>query len=281
MAQEKEDDARRCFSLVSRLGASGLTPLHEAVESFVTDRGFGAVKALTAAEQADPDKYIGTLLALYVTYAGVVERTTRNDPGFVSSLDKACRNVVNLNVVAENTTKTPELLARFCDLILKKSAKNLDQNELEEKLGHVLLIFKYLGDKDVFQKFYSKNLARRLIQAQSVSDDAESFMIQALRTASGVEYTSKLQRMFTDMTLSTDINRKFQEQLEQKTQKLPLDFSIQVLTAGSWPLQNSPLEFRAPPELLRCMETFSGYYSQAYNGRRLNWLHHLSKGTRL
>lgn len=59
-----------------------------------------------------------------------------------------------------------------------------------------MIVFKYLEDKDVFQKFYSKMLAKRLVQCMSASDDAEASMISKLKQACGFEYTSKLQRMF-------------------------------------------------------------------------------------
>ena len=36
-----------------------------------------------------------------------------------------------------------------------------------------MVIFRYIEDKDVFQKFYSKMLAKRLVQGNSASDDAE------------------------------------------------------------------------------------------------------------
>lgn len=36
-----------------------------------------------------------------------------------------------------------------------------------------MVVFKYIEDKDVFQKFYSKMLAKRLVQHMSASDDAE------------------------------------------------------------------------------------------------------------
>ena len=36
-----------------------------------------------------------------------------------------------------------------------------------------MVIFRYVDDKDVFQKFYSKMLAKRLVQGNSASDDAE------------------------------------------------------------------------------------------------------------
>ena len=72
-----------------------------------------------------------------------------------------------------------------------------------------MTVFKYVDDKDVFQKFYSKMLAKRLVNSTSASDDAEASMISKLKEACGFEYTSKLQRMFTDMSLSKDLNDSF------------------------------------------------------------------------
>ena len=60
-----------------------------------------------------------------------------------------------------------------------------------------MTLFKFIEDKDVFQKFYSKSLAQRLIHSASASDDAEASMISKLKDACGFEYTSKLTRMFS------------------------------------------------------------------------------------
>ena len=79
----------------------------------------------------------------------------------------------------------------------------MEESELEDKLSKVvnassgfsgncymltwcfvqIIIFKYLDDKDVFQKFYSKLLAKRLIHGSSTSEDAESQMITGLRVS--------------------------------------------------------------------------------------------------
>lgn len=65
-----------------------------------------------------------------------------------------------------------------------------------------MTIFKYIEDKDIFQKFYSKMLAKRLIHFASASDEAEGNMISKLKDACGYEYTSKLQRMFSGVFFS-------------------------------------------------------------------------------
>ena len=50
-----------------------------------------------------------------------------------------------------------------------------------------MTIFKYVDDKDVFQKFYHRLLAKRLVQQSSASDDAETTVISKLR----VSYSSE------------------------------------------------------------------------------------------
>jgi hypothetical protein len=59
-----------------------------------------------------------------------------------------------------------------------------------------MVIFKFIDDKDVFQKFYQKKLAQRLISSASASDDSESSMITKLKELSGFDYTNKLMKMF-------------------------------------------------------------------------------------
>jgi cullin 1 len=66
----------------------------------------------------------------------LVQTAFSGEAGFVASLDKACREFVNRNKVCKtSTSKSPELLARFCDSLLKKSAKNPEENELEDVLN--------------------------------------------------------------------------------------------------------------------------------------------------
>ena len=74
-------------------------------------------------------------------------------------------------------------------------------------------VFKYLDDKDVFQKFYSKMLAKRLINFSSASDDAEANMISKLKDACGFEYTARLHRMFQDMALCKDLNDAYKDKM--------------------------------------------------------------------
>jgi cullin 1 len=46
-----------------------------------------------------------------------------------------------------------------------------------------MVVFKYIEDKDVFQTFYSKMLAKRLIHGTSASEDLEGTMIGKLKVS--------------------------------------------------------------------------------------------------
>jgi len=180
---------------------------------------------------------------------------------------------------ARSASKSPELLARFTDGLLKKSAKNPEEQEMEQLLNDVMTVFKYIEDKDVFQTFYSKNLAKRLIHGASASEDLEGNMIGKLKSACGYEYTSKLQRMFTDMTVSRDLLERFKTYLEDTgNSNIGIDFNVLVLATGSWPLQPPSTNFSTPKDLVNSEQLFIKFYQAQHSGRKLNWLHQLSKG---
>jgi cullin 1 len=84
----------------------------------------------------EPKTYVDALLEVHKKYNELVQTAFSGEAGFVASLDKACREFVNRNQVCKtSTSKSPELLARFCDSLLKKSSKNPEENELEDVLN--------------------------------------------------------------------------------------------------------------------------------------------------
>lgn len=101
----------------------------------------------------------------------------------------------------------------------------------------------------MFQKFYSKLLARRLIQGTSLSEDAESEMITGLKKICGFEYTVKLQRMFTDIGLCAQVNEKLKEYIAKSHVNWNFDFFVQVLTAGAWPLSSQTAPVLLPEDV--------------------------------
>jgi len=129
-----------------------------------------------------------------------------------------------------------------------------------------MVLFKYIEDKDVFQTFYTTKLSKRLIHNVSYSDEAEASMIAKLKEACGFEYTNKLQRMFTDMSLSKDLTDQFKEKMEQTHDQSELDvgFSVMVLGTNFWPLNPPDNKFTIPKEILPTYERFTRFYAQKH-----------------
>ena len=65
--------------------------------------------------------------------------------------------------------------------------------------------------KDVFEAFYKKDLAKRLLVGKSASVDAEKSMLSKLKQECGSAFTVKLEGMFKDMELSKDIMLAFKQ----------------------------------------------------------------------
>lgn len=276
---DKIDDLGRMYQLVSRIH-DGLGELKTLLESHIHSQGLAAVEKLGDSAINEPKTYVQTILDVHKKFNALVLTAFNNDAGFVAALDKACGRFINSNAVtklAQSSSKSPELLAKYCDLLLKKSSKNPEEAELEDTLNQVMVVFKYIEDKDVFQKFYSKMLARRLVGYMSASDDAEASMISKLKQACGYEYTSKLQRMFQDIGVSKDLNEQFKKHMAQSRDPNDIDFSIQVLSSGSWPFQQST-SFALPTQLERSFQKFSQFYQSQHSGRKLMWLYQMSKG---
>jgi cullin 1 len=71
----------------------------------------------------DPKLYVQTILDVHKKYDVLVLSAFHNDKGFVAALDKACGKFINNNAVTKlsnSSSKSPELLARYCDTLLRK-----------------------------------------------------------------------------------------------------------------------------------------------------------------
>jgi cullin-4 len=88
------------------------------------------------------------------------------------------------------------LIAKFLDEKLRAGNKGTSEEELEGILDKVLVLFRFIQGKDVFEAFYKKDLAKRLLLGKSASIDAEKSMITKLKTECGSQFTNKLEGMF-------------------------------------------------------------------------------------
>jgi cullin 1 len=152
---DKDEDLQRMYALLSRI-PEGLEPLRKRFEEHVKRAGLSAVSKLVGeggaqVEGLDPKAYVDALLDVHRKNSETVTRSFRGEAGFVASLDKACREFVNRNAATgTSTTKSPELLAKHVDMLLRKSNKVAEEEDLEGALNRVVcrfssLIFRFMN----------------------------------------------------------------------------------------------------------------------------------------
>merc|ERR1712157_603168 len=132
--------------------------------------------------------------------------------------------------------------------------------EVETRLQNVIIIFRYLSDKDVFEAFYKQHLAKRLLGGKSISDEAERSMVSLLKAECGYQFTSKLEGMFNDMRISRDTRDAYKQykKIYSNTNKDSFDLEVDVLTTGYWPSQPvAPCTL--PPEVNHAIDRFSTF----------------------
>ncbi|CAB3403473.1 unnamed protein product [Caenorhabditis bovis] len=283
LANNKDDDLARMFKLCDRV-SNGLDNLRVALERHIVKEGHEALERVTNEALSDAKLYVNTLLDVHQRYFKLVKTAFGGDPGFMQALDKAATNFINANAVtkrappSQTNSKSAELLARYCDQLLRKTAKMPDERELDEMLDKIMIAFKYIDDKDVFSKFYTKMFSKRLINEISASDEAEASFISKLKSMCGYEYTSRLSKMVNDTQVSKDLCGEFKDKLSADDRnKIGLELNVLVLSSGSWP--TFPVaNINLPSRLGLCVEKFTQFYDQKFNGRKLTWIYSQSRG---
>jgi cullin 1 len=214
LERDKVEDLKRMYLLFSRVPES-LGILRDQFQDFVKKQGIFAMCSLhdstiNSEKEIDPSIYVEKLLGVYEKYNNITVTVFTSESGFQTSLDKACREFVNRNQISDQkSAKSAEIVSKYADQLLRKTTKLNEEIQIEVLLTGCITLFTFLEDKDVFQKFFTKHLAKRLVNGTSASEDAEASMISKLKDQCGFEYTAKLQRMFTDISISKDLNNGF------------------------------------------------------------------------
>ena len=80
------------------------------------------------------------------------------------------------------SARAAELAARYCDIVIRRgrSPSGEDAESVLREFGKVM---RYFDDRDVFLKFHSNLLARRLLGENSVAEDAENVAVEIIRVS--------------------------------------------------------------------------------------------------
>ena len=304
------------FRLIDRV-PEGILPMLQDLESFIINQGLADMMACAEVITQDSEKYIEQLLDLFRRFSLLVKEAFNDDPRFLTARDKAFKQVVNDTSVfkLELSTKPktaatnpnsvnkiqpesrcPELLANYCDMLLRKTplSRKLTSDEIEAKLKEVLLVLKYVQNKDVFMRYHKAHLTRRLILDTSADNEKEENMVEWLRELGmPADYVNKLSRMFQDIKVSEDLNNLFKMEKAKALQpedaemgdqhnssgSLPESINIKILNGGAWARGAERVPVSLPLDLEEIIPEIEEFYRKKHSGRKLQWHHHMSNGT--
>jgi cullin 1 len=257
------DDIKCLYNLVSRLKESILI-MGNTIYNYIIKFANETIEKI---EIDDYIKYIEIIGDICAKYNNMCTDILNNNSVIMDNINKALVYIINTNkFTKENQFKTAEFLSKAVDSYMKET------DNIDFLFDRVMIIYRYLSDRDAFQKFNMKMYAKRLIGG-NVSDDNETNMITRLKDVSDYDYITRLQKMMNDIKTSRDINSKF----KAVSEKTKIDLNCLVLTSGPWPLQKGS-DIILPTELAYCIDKFTAFYLHTSNGRKLNWLINLSKG---
>ncbi|XP_014249624.1 cullin-3-A isoform X2 [Cimex lectularius] len=260
LKNQKADDLACMYKLFSRV-FDGLKTMSECVSLYLREQG------KTLVEEQEPTTnailFVQNLLDLKDRLDHFLHNSFNNDKIFKQMIATDFEYFLNLN------SKSPEYLSLFIDDKLKKGVKGMSEQEIETVLDKTMVLFRYLQEKDVFERYYKNHLAKRLLLNRSVSDDNEKNMISKLKTECGCQFTSKLEGMFKDMTVSNTIMEEFKEHIKATNANLDgVDLSVRVLTTGFWPTNNAP-KCNIPQAPQNAFDVFKRFYLGKHSGRQL------------
>ncbi|KAL0421104.1 UNVERIFIED_CONTAM: Cullin-3A [Sesamum latifolium] len=162
LVDDKSEDLAKMYNLFRRV-PNGLSTIKDVMTSHIRDTG---KQLITDAEKSkNPVEFVETLLEKRDKYDKVISLVFSNDKTFQNALNSSFKYFINLN------TRSPEYISLFVDDKLRKGLKGVKEEEIEVILDKVMMLFRYLQEKDVFEKYYKQHLAKQLLSGKTVSGE--------------------------------------------------------------------------------------------------------------
>lgn len=128
-------------------------------------------------DTANDASMIASLLDLKLSLDAITTDAFDSAPAACDAVKKSFESFIN-----KRQNRPAELVAKYFDSTLRKKASEAD---LEALLQRLLVMFRYIQGKDVFEAFYQKDLAKRLLLNKSASMDMESYLLGLLKIECG------------------------------------------------------------------------------------------------
>ncbi|CAD6184387.1 unnamed protein product [Caenorhabditis auriculariae] len=205
----------------------------------------------------NPINFIRKLLEVKENCERMCATSFAGDRKFVARLNEEFEVLVN------RCRQVAEYFAVYLDFLLKSSAGG----NLPLEVNSCTFLFRFIHEKDVFERIYKKSLAKRLLSGTSTCYELEKAVVTKLRTECGFQFTQKMEHMLRDVETWQKMNDEYSEHCKLHSQIRNIKFNIRVATAGVWPLYTD--DYVLSPQLSPIFQEFSNFYTSKHKGRKL------------
>ncbi|KAG4301715.1 hypothetical protein PCANB_001784 [Pneumocystis canis] len=218
---------------------------------------------------SDNSNIISSLLKFHSTLNSIIFECFSSNESFTQILRECFEFFIN------NSINNPaEMLAKHIDIMLRSGNKSFDEKSLEEEMDRTLELFRFIQGKDIFEAFYKRDLAKRLLLNKSANSDAEKNMLMKLKAECGSGFTQKLEGMFKDMDISKNFMASYKNSKFTQKNSSGLNLYVNILSQAFWPsYPNIPINL--PEEMANELNSFSSFYFSKESGKKLTWRHNL------
>lgn len=249
------------YTLFSQLSQDKL--LVAAFAEYIKREGLGLV-----IDPANDASMVSSLLGFKRKLDVIIDSAFSGDDNLSNAMRESFALFINKrhNVPAE-------MIAKYIDELLRAGNKQMDDAELEARMASVLVLFRFIQGKDVFEAFYKRDLAKRLLLNRSASDDAERSMLTLLKDECGNSFTQKLEGMFKDTEISKDFMASFKNsKYSAAAREAGIDLYVNALSQAFWP-SYPDTALALPREMSSALENFEAFYLSKQSGRKISWRH--------
>lgn len=267
LSLKKNDDLGLLYNLLSRV-KNGQNTFKTAFSEYIKKIG------RTLISDTSRDKFlVQDLMNFKTDLDEIILKCFDNNEKFIQAEKDSFDYFINTR-----PNRPAELIAKFMDSKLRTGNKECSEEELDAVMDKVILLFRFIQGKDVFEAFYKKDLAKRLLLGRSASVDAEKAMLFKLTHECGAGFTQKLEGMFKDMEISREFCNAFKQNVEANDRDgnfSKVEIGVNILTMGHWPTYPI-MEVNIPPQLSQLQLICGNFYASKHNGRKLHWQYSLA-----
>lgn len=221
--------------------------------------------------------WVEQILELKSRFDRVWLEAFQKDAVMEKALEISFQDFINAN------DRSPEHLSLFLDEYLKRGGRDKTEAEVDAILDNGILLLQYLANKDLFEIYYKKHMAKRLLMKKSVSREMERQMLSKMKMKIGNQFTQKLEGLIRDTELSDNLSAQYRDYVNKLGDPDPrrIDLDCRVLTTTVWPFETlfkadnedeSRRECKFPASVERIRQKFQQFYLDKHTGRKLTWM---------